>query len=68
MKVASPVSNIGLSAHADQDGLVEYAAAIRPKSIVLVHGDDGARSVLRDRLLHEGICRDVELAQSLQIL
>ena len=61
--VASEVVEIGLSAHADQDGLVAYAAAIRARRIVLVHGDNNARSALRDRLIHEGVCSDVVLEQ-----
>jgi Cft2 family RNA processing exonuclease len=65
--VAARVKPIGLSAHADQDGLVAYAAAVRPKRIVLVHGDDDARSTLRERLIRDGVCQDVELAQTLQI-
>ena len=67
VKVAAQVASIGLSAHADQDGLVRYAAAIRPRRTVLVHGDDDARSALRDRLVHEGVCQDVELSQTLQL-
>lgn len=65
--VAAPVANIPLSSHADQDGLVQYAAAIRPRRIVLVHGDDDARTGLRSRLLGDAICGQVELSQSLQI-
>jgi len=63
VKVAAPVASIGLSAHADQDGLVRYAAAVRPRRIVLVHGDDDARAALCERLIREGVCPDVELAQ-----
>lgn len=65
--VATRVKPIGMSAHADQDGLVAYAAAVRPKRIVLVHGDDDARSTLRERLIRDGVCQDIELAQTLQI-
>jgi Cft2 family RNA processing exonuclease len=65
--VASSVASIGLSAHADQDGLVKYAAAVRPKRIVLVHGDDGARSTLRERLIRDGVCEDVVLDEILHV-
>lgn len=67
VKVAAPVARIGLSAHADRDGLVKYAAAVRPKRILLVHGDVSARSGLRERLIREGVCQDVELGQTLRV-
>lgn len=67
VKVAAPVASIGLSAHADQDGLVAYAAAVQPKRIVLVHGDDDARTALRDRLIRDGVCQDVKLDQTIRI-
>jgi Cft2 family RNA processing exonuclease len=67
VKVEAPVASIGLSAHADQDGLVAYAAAVRPKRTVLVHGDDDARSALRDRLIRDDVCQDVQLDQALRI-
>jgi Cft2 family RNA processing exonuclease len=65
VRVMAPVIEIGLSAHADQEGLLKYAAAVQPKRIVLVHGDHDARSALRELLVHEGVCRDVELGQTL---
>ena len=65
--VAARVKLIGMSAHADQDGLVAYAAAVRPKRIVLVHGEEHARSKLSERLIRDGVCKDVELAQTLSI-
>jgi Cft2 family RNA processing exonuclease len=67
VKVAAPVASIGLSAHADQDGLLRYAATVRPRRIVLVHGDDDARAALRERLIREGVCPDVELAQVVSV-
>jgi Cft2 family RNA processing exonuclease len=67
VQVASRVVELGLSAHADQDGLVKYAKCIDARKIVLVHGDDDARSMLRERLLHEGICRDVDLARTTEV-
>lgn len=50
----------GLSAHADQQGLVEWYAAIAGKPpLVLVHGEDDAREALAHRLRAE---RGVEVA------
>lgn len=36
----------GLSAHASQDGLLEFARAVRPRTIALVHGPDYAQNHL----------------------
>jgi Cft2 family RNA processing exonuclease/predicted nucleic acid-binding Zn-ribbon protein len=47
-----PAKHIGLSAHADQPGLLEYASKIRPRQIALVHGEPQAQLALRERLLH----------------
>jgi Cft2 family RNA processing exonuclease len=65
--IAAPVAQVALSAHADQDGLIAYAAALRPKRVVLVHGDERARAVLRDRLIRESICDDVRLERTIDI-
>lgn len=67
VRVAAPVENIGLSAHADQDELVDYAAAVRPKQIILVHGDQDARAALRERLIRERVCAHVELGHHLRV-
>ncbi|MEW7977368.1 MAG: MBL fold metallo-hydrolase RNA specificity domain-containing protein [Candidatus Sedimenticola endophacoides] len=42
----------GYPAHADQQDLVDFVAAIRPppRQIRLVHGDDTAKQALRERL------------------
>lgn len=42
----------GYSAHADQQGLLDWVAAMetRPRMIRLVHGDKGARSALAEKL------------------
>lgn len=48
----------GFSAHADQDGLVEFATAVRERGplrrVALVHGEPPAQSALIDRLENEG--------------
>jgi Cft2 family RNA processing exonuclease len=45
------VSKYNLSAHADQIQLCQQVSYIKPKSIVLVHGDPGALRALRDKLI-----------------
>jgi Cft2 family RNA processing exonuclease len=50
IKVAQPAVEVKLSAHADQAGLVKLAQQVKPKHIVLVHGDDDAQSKLRPKL------------------
>ena len=47
---AAPAELFQLSAHADQSGLVASAAAVRPRHIVLVHGDRGKQERLNERL------------------
>jgi metallo-beta-lactamase family protein len=48
----------GLSAHADQAGLVAYACAVRERGplrrVILVHGEDHARAALAGRLADSG--------------
>jgi len=46
----------GYSAHADQRNLVNFVRRMRhkPKEIKLVHGDDDARTALRDALADAG--------------
>lgn len=48
----------GLSAHADQRALVDYAAAVRHRGplrrVILVHGEDAARAALATALKEEG--------------
>jgi len=41
---------VGLSAHADQAGLLEYASQLVPRTIALVHGDLEAQKILRTLL------------------
>lgn len=51
----------GLSAHAGQDLLTEYAAALngRARGIILVHGEERAANALREKLSAAGIRRVV---------
>jgi Cft2 family RNA processing exonuclease len=53
IRIASTIRELGLSAHADQDGLVSFARAISPRRIVLVHGDPEAQAALENRLIRE---------------
>lgn len=50
-EAAMPAKQVGLSSHADQPGLIEYASRLRPKQIALVHGEARAQEQLRSRLL-----------------
>lgn len=47
---AAPAELFQLSAHADQSGLTTSAAAVRPRHIVLVHGDRGKQELLGAQL------------------
>ncbi|MGH8437165.1 MAG: MBL fold metallo-hydrolase [Pseudomonas sp.] len=51
IRAAVPAEKVGLSSHADQPGLLEYASRMRPKHIALVHGEPVAQRTLRERLL-----------------
>lgn len=55
----------GYSAHADQEGLVAFAAASAPAKVILVHGKAKAKaalaSKLRERALLAGIPWEVEI-------
>jgi Cft2 family RNA processing exonuclease len=53
LRISGPLQEISLSAHADQDGLVEFAEAIRARQIALVHGDPDAQAALVTRLTRE---------------
>jgi len=50
-EAAMPAKEVGLSAHADQPGLLEYSGKLRPRQIVLVHGESQAQQLLRQQLL-----------------
>jgi metallo-beta-lactamase family protein len=65
IRVAAAVHTIGgLSAHADQDGLVDWYRAIdnRP-AVYLVHGEPEAQSTLAGRLANE-LGATVRIAQA----
>lgn len=49
-EAAAPARKISLSAHADQQGLLRYASLVKPKTIVLVHGEPHAQKALASRL------------------
>lgn len=46
VNVACHVAKFSLSAHADGGELVAYAAALKPRQVALVHGDEEARRAL----------------------
>jgi Cft2 family RNA processing exonuclease len=50
VQVRCQVAKYSLSAHADSGELASYVAALAPKQVALVHGDDEARAALRIRL------------------
>ncbi len=52
VQVRCHVAKYSLSAHADGGELAAYAAALKPRRVALVHGDEEARLALR-RLLSE---------------
>jgi Cft2 family RNA processing exonuclease len=52
IRAAAPAKKFGLSAHADQRGLVEAASGLNARNIVLVHGFSRTQEPLR-RLLQE---------------
>ncbi len=56
MRVAAKVHTIGgLSAHADQKGLLDWAANFRGRPLfALVHGETGAREALAERMAEAG--------------
>ena len=51
IEAAVPAKVFGLSAHADQPGLIKYAGRLRPKNIALVHGETEGQRELRRCLL-----------------
>jgi len=50
-EAAMPAKEVGLSAHADQPGLLEYAGKLQPRQIALVHGEPHGQQVLQHQLL-----------------
>lgn len=51
--IKAEVNKFSLSAHADQNGLVEYAKTVSPKKIVLIHGEAESKTTLAERLRAE---------------
>lgn len=47
IEAAVPAQHVPLSAHADQKGLLEYAARMSPRVVGLVHGDPQAQAQLK---------------------
>jgi len=45
----------GYSAHADQRGLLEWATAIQPRQVKLVHGQPGVKRTLTKLFQHNGL-------------
>jgi metallo-beta-lactamase family protein len=71
-KVRADIESInGLSAHADQDGLFEYAMKVKDqvKGVFLVHGEDEPAAALQERLIESGIANVFypELGQEVEI-
>lgn len=58
------VETYGLSAHADRMQIVGLLEALRPRTVVLVHGDDEARHALASGMS----CNDVVVAENGQAL
>ena len=54
VEVRCAVDRYNLSAHADGDELASLAAGARPRLVALVHGDEGARSALLEKLVAAG--------------
>lgn len=50
-RAAMSAKEIKLSAHADQAGLIQYAARLQPRNVLLVHGEPRAQESLRRKLL-----------------
>src|SRR5206468_2142607 len=50
VQVQCRIAKYSLSAHADGSELAAYAAALKPRQVALVHGDDEARNALRTLL------------------
>lgn len=67
IRAAAPARKFGLSAHADQRGLLEYATAVRARHIALVHGFTQTQEPLRDRLLSNSPDIEVSLGSARRI-
>jgi len=54
VEVAAAVHRYNLSAHADSSGLMTIIDQVRPKAVMLVHGEPGPQALFRDRLTAAG--------------
>ena len=63
-RAAAPAMDVGLSAHADQAGLVAYAGRVTTKTIALVHGETDAQEALRSQILRASPGRAVHCGPS----
>jgi Cft2 family RNA processing exonuclease/dsRNA-specific ribonuclease len=64
VEVACKVASYGLSAHADRLEMTGVIESLRPRTVVLVHGDESAKQALSRSLS----CRDVVLASDGEIV
>jgi len=60
LPVQCRVAKYSLSAHADGGELASYAAALAPRRVALVHGDNDARAALRTLLTNTDVILPVE--------
>lgn len=54
IQAAAPARKVQLSAHSDQQALIESVQVLAPASTVLVHGENSAREGLAERLSEAG--------------
>jgi Cft2 family RNA processing exonuclease len=59
IRAAAPAKKFGLSAHADQRGLLHYASMVKPRNVVLVHGSVKKQERLQARL--KGLMPEAEI-------
>src|SRR6266571_7154097 len=60
VQVLCTVAKYSLSAHADGGELAAYAAALKPRKVALVHGDEEARTALKTLLTETEVVLPVE--------
>jgi Cft2 family RNA processing exonuclease len=49
VEVNARIASFDLSAHSSREHLAAYAEALRPKKIILVHGDEAAQAWFQER-------------------
>lgn len=69
LHVKMKVKNLSFSAHADAKGILQLIRQCEPKSVVLVHGEKGKMSILKEKIHNEFNipCYDPANAQIIQI-